>query len=450
MTVRPVRAFKPFGTTSIRRTLLLWLALGLSCGIVLAGTALYFQARAEADALFDYQLKQISASLPREAFAPIAPARQGGIAAGEDILIQIWDNNGSVIYRSHSRMALPQRAELGFANVPRDDGMWRIYAAQIGNTVVQIGQPQSARQAVAAQMAIKTVAPLLLFFPILGIIIWIAVGRGLAPVRRAAAEVQARDADQLEAISERGLPTEIQPLMHALNDLLARLQDAMQAQRAFVADAAHELRTPLTALRLQAQVAERAQAPEAREAAFEQLRRGIDRSSHLLQQLLILARQEPGASDEHAASIAVVPIVQEAIADFAAVADAQGIDLGVIDHTPVFVRGNAAALRILLGTLIDNALHYTPRGGVVDIFVREEADGCVVGIQDGGPGIDEADRARVFDRFYRAPSAHLHHANGSGLGLTIAQRIADAHGARIELSNTESGLLALVRLPRTL
>jgi len=278
---------------SIRRQLLLWLALGLSAGILLAGIALYFQARGEANEIFDYQMRQIAASLPRQAFAPIAPG-QDAPGLDDEIMMQIWDSTGTVIYHSHSRSVMPQQAELGFADVPGPGGMWRVYSAQIGNTVAQVSQPQSARKQVAAQAAVKTVMPLLLLFPFLGALIWIAVGHALAPVRRAAADVQSRDMHTLAPVDDHGLPQEIRPLTHAFNDLLERLRQAMQTQRAFVADAAHELRTPLTALRLQAQLAERAGNDEERRAAFTDLRHGLERATHLVHQLLTLARQEPG------------------------------------------------------------------------------------------------------------------------------------------------------------
>jgi len=145
---------------SIRRQLLLWLALGLSAGIFLAGLVLYFQAREEANDIFDYQMRQIAASLPRQAFAPIAPGRDLP-DLDDEIMMQIWNSNGTVIYHSHSTSVMPQQAELGFVDVPGPGGMWRVYSAQIGNTVVQVSQPQSARKQVAAQMAIKTVMPLL-------------------------------------------------------------------------------------------------------------------------------------------------------------------------------------------------------------------------------------------------------------------------------------------------
>ena len=429
---------------SIRRQLLLWLALGLSAGILLAGIALYFQARGEANEIFDYQMRQIAASLPRQAFAPIAPG-QDAPGLDDEIMMQIWDSTGTVIYHSHSRSVMPQQAELGFADVPGPGGMWRVYSAQIGNTVAQVSQPQSARKQVAAQAAVKTVMPLLLLFPFLGALIWIAVGHALAPVRRAAADVQSRDMHTLAPVADHGLPQEIRPLTHAFNDLLERLRQAMQTQRAFVADAAHELRTPLTALRLQAQLAERAGNDEERRVAFADLRHGLERATHLVHQLLTLARQEPGVQEM--APLELAPLLRSVVQDYAPLAEHKGVDLGMTTQVAGAVNANADALRILFGNLLSNALQYSPSDSAVDVAMRMEGDELVVTVEDRGPGIPEQDLERVFDRFHRAANV-LPSQPGSGLGLAIVRQIADLHGALVRLENTGTGLRVEVRFTK--
>lgn len=435
---------------SIRNKLLLWLGLGLFSIILLAGVALYFQARGEANQIFDYQMRQIAASLPRQAFSPISPGQQFP-ELEDEIMMQISDSRGSVIYHSHARGAMPRQAELGFANVRGPNGMWRVYSAQIGSTVVQVAQPQSARDEIAAQMAVKTVVPLLLLFPLIGVLSWVAVSRGLAPVRKAAAEVAARDMNSLQPLADVGMPQEIQPLTHALNDLLARLKQATETQRAFVADAAHELRTPLTALRLQAQLAERATDEQERRAAFADLKSGLERATHLVHQLLTLARQEPDAMGF--AEVDLRALLGSVVGDLSSVAEHGGIDLGLADQgddgRPLRVQGNADALRILFNNLVDNALRYTPAGGVVDVGFEFPAAGrCAVVIQDSGPGIAESELPRVFDRFYRAQrpqeQGSSRGAFGSGLGLAIVRQIADLHRVPVELRNTGRGLQARV------
>lgn len=452
---------------SIRTTLLLWLSAGLSLGIVIVAGLLYLQAREEANRLFDYQMKQVAAALPSEFFGYVVSGRADDFLPQENIIIQIWDNTGLRLYYSHDETELPPRAVLGFSNIrtPRND--WRVYSMQHGNAVIQIAQPMSARSAVAAEFAIKTVLPLLLLIPFLAGVIGITVRRGLMPIRRVAAEVQSRDAATLAPVSNAGLPQEILPLTDALNDLLARLDHAIDAQRTFVADAAHELRTPLTALKLQMQLAERARDEAERKAAFSDLKSGLDRATRLLHQLLTLARQEPAsyrqarqisASHEQTQAVPAGPepilppvdlavLAQNALSDFALAADSKQLDLGNarIGDEPALINGDADALAIVLSNLLDNAIRYSPAGGQITLAIETAADTVTLSVQDSGPGIAEAELPRIFDRFYRGSNAETH---GSGLGLAIVKRIADLHGASVEAINTVQGLSVSVVFPR--
>ena len=438
---------------SIQRTLLRWLAVGLLVGIAAATVLIYAQAREEANALFDYQMQQVAAALPIQFANPATPSF-GPPIPGDDLLrgddevvIHIWDDSGRSLYLSHEHPTLPQRAALGFSNVRTGEGEWRIYSVQLGPAVVQIAQPMSARRTLAARMALRTVAPLLLLLPLIGWLVWLAVGRGLRPLHEIATEVRARDVSTLKPLAVRPMPEEIAPLAAALNDLLERLSHAMDTQRAFVADAAHALRTPLAALQLQSQLVERAETPAARQEAVRRLREGLERLTHLVTQLLTLARQEPGAAtpahevvDLHALATGVVVDMTQAALDC-------DIDLGIEPAAaPPAVRGDADALRILLTNLIDNALRYVPRGSRVDVQVARGADGraAVLTVTDNGPGIPAAERERVFDRFYRVPDAPT---GGSGLGLAIVAEIAQAHGGQVALEDAQPGLRVRVTFP---
>jgi len=438
---------------SIQRTLLRWLAVGLLVGIAAATVLIYAQAREEANALFDYQMQQVAAALPIQfanpATPPFGPPMPGDdlLRGDDEVVIHIWDDSGRSLYLSHEHPTLPQRAALGFSNVRTGEGEWRIYSVQLGPAVVQIAQPMSARRTLAARMALRTVAPLLLLLPLIGWLVWLAVGRGLRPLHEIATEVRARDVSTLKPLAVRPMPEEIAPLAAALNDLLERLSHAMDTQRAFVADAAHALRTPLAALQLQSQLVERAETPAARQEAVRRLREGLERLTHLVTQLLTLARQEPGAAtpahevvDLHALATGVVVDMTQAALDC-------DIDLGIEPAAaPPAVRGDADALRILLTNLIDNALRYVPRGSRVDVQVARGADGraAVLTVTDNGPGIPAAERERVFDRFYRVPDAPT---GGSGLGLAIVAEIAQAHGGQVALEDAQPGLRVRVTFP---
>jgi two-component system OmpR family sensor kinase len=431
---------------SIQRTLLWWLAAGLLAGIAIATGLIYGQARQEANALFDYQMKQMAAALPSQFANPVAPpflGAPGDLAhADEDVVIHIWDDSGRSLYLSHSHPALPASAELGFSNVATQQGEWRLYSMQLGPTVVQIAQPMSARRTLAARMALRTVAPLFLLLPLLAWLVWMAVGRGLRPLREIATEVRARDANALAPLAVRQMPDEIAPLSAALNQLLARLSHAIDTQRAFVADAAHALRTPLAALQLQAQLVERAENGAARDEAIGKLRQGLERLTHLVTQLLTLARQEPGAAMPPREPVDLRELAASVVADMAQAALDRNIDIGLDgseDTSPAVVRGDADALRILLTNLLDNALTYIPPGSRIDVRVGCGADARSVEltVSDNGPGIPAQERGRVFDRFYRVADAPT---GGSGLGLAIVAEIVQSHGAQVMLEDGEPGL----------
>lgn len=464
---------------SIQRRLLFSMVAVLVAAIAITGMVVYRQAREEANDLFDLQLRQLAAALPIRAFGGAAPQAPNAPAAGEDVVIRIWNRFGVFVYSSHPDVPLPGRAELGLTTVATARGDWRVFATMVDNNLLEVAQPMRVRSALAAEVALRTVLPLLILMPILGGLLWWIVGRGLAPLRRVAGDVAARRPEALERLSEAGLPDEVAPLVASLNRLLTDLKAARDAQRAFIADAAHELRTPLTALQLQLQVVERADDADARALALGALRDGLLRASRLVEQLLALARAERDAPGTEAVSTAAdtaasigtpgptastAPVdldalVREAVSMHAQVAHDRGIDLGVaIDEPgvdgaasrpgpPVVVDGDRDGLFTLLGNLIDNALRYTPRGGRVDVAVECRADGAALSVRDDGPGIAPAERERVFDRFHRGDAARVAgDTRGSGLGLAIVKRIADRHRARVELAAGLDGSGLLVRV----
>ena len=421
---------------SIRRQLLFWLLSGLALAVAAAGLRIYTQTLDEANELFDYHLKQTAASLPIESFGALPPSRPDGPDVEEGLVLQIWDRNGLQLYFSHPGSKLPQRAELGFSTVETPYGNWRVYSALEQNNVVQVAQPMSVRQNLAAGMALRALLPLLLLLPVLGLLIWLTVKRGLQSLDQMALALGRRTPDSLAALPQDGLPVEIVPLVHALNALLARLARALESQKSFVADAAHELRTPLTAVQLQIQLAERANTDEERDAAFAQLKQGQSRAAHLVQQLLTLARQEPGVAPQPHAAVHLAEVVRLAVSEHAPLAAERNIDLGISHEEPTRISGDFEALRAMLGNLIDNAIRYTPPGGTVDVALRTGQGTGVLEISDTGPGVPEEDRQRVFDRFYRREATHT---SGSGLGLAIVKSIADRHHASIQLQNREPG-----------
>jgi two-component system OmpR family sensor kinase len=289
------------------------------------------------------------------------------------------------------------------------------------------------------------------------------INRSLAPIERARRDVARRAADDFSPLSDTGLPDEVRPLVDELNLLFSRVRSAFDAQKNFVADAAHELRSPLTALKLQAQALRQADHGHdltgghqaAREADVARLNQGIDRAIRLVEQLLTLARAEASTQPVHGLvePFDLTEVIQLAVADVLPQAHLKHIDLGLSGDTPaqpVLVNGQSDALRMMLRNLLDNAVKYTPASGQVDVSLRIEGEHCVLSVEDSGPGIAPDDRARVFDRFFRATD--VAHETGSGLGLAIVKVIAAQHGAAVTLEQSArlGGLLVQVRLNRSL
>ncbi|MEO6566624.1 MAG: ATP-binding protein [Casimicrobiaceae bacterium] len=441
--------------TSIRRTLLAWLLLGLAAVAALATVATYIETRREIGDIFDLQLKQLAYSTRIEDLlrgrAPSPSPPDGQPAAGvAQIVTQIWNRDGVLVYWSQPNTALPVPATEGYSNVIDNGREWRLYTHVVGNHALQVAHALDERREIAAQTALRTLLPLLALIPFLGVLIWYAVGRGLRPLDAMSRAVAKRRPDAMAPLAETTLPGELRPLAGSLNALLVRLDDALSAQRRFTADAAHELRTPLAAVRLQVELAERAPDPEARAAALTELKSGVDRAARLVEQLLTMARFEPDAPVEAATEVNLTPIVHDALVARAALAEDKRIDMGCARTAPVAVRGDAASLAMLLANLLDNALRYTPAGGRIDVAVDDEQGHAVLSVADTGPGIPAAERVRVFERFHRGTSAiSAPDANGSGLGLSIVRRIADAHRATVTLGNGPggSGLTVSVRFP---
>jgi len=441
--------------TSIRRTLLAWLLLGLAAVAALATVATYIETKREVGDIFDLQLKQLAYSTRIEDLlrgrAPSPSPPDGRPAAGvAQIVTQIWNRDGVLVYWSQPNTALPVPATEGYSNVIDNGREWRLYTHVVGNHALQVAHALDERREIAAQTALRTLLPLLALIPFLGVLIWYAVGRGLRPLDAMSRAVAKRRPDAMAPLAEATLPSELRPLAGSLNALLARLDDALSAQRRFTADAAHELRTPLAAVRLQVELAERAPDPEARAAALTELKSGVDRAARLVEQLLMMARFEPDAPEDAATAVDLTPIVHDALVARAALAEDKRIDMGCARTAPVAVRGDAASLAMLLANLLDNALRYTPAGGRIDVAVDDDQGQAVLSVADTGPGIPAAERERVFERFHRGTSAiSAPDANGSGLGLSIVRRIAHAHRATVTLGEGPSGrgLTVSVRFP---
>ena len=420
---------------SLRARLLAWLLAGVVFVGVAGGLTVYHNALAQADAFFDYHLRQTALILRDQPVEYLLAPQLPSTDAAYDFVVQVWSLDGVRVYLSRPHAVLPEITTLGFATVDTSEGHWRVFGVQAARSVIQVAQPLAVRQQRAAQLAVQTLKPFALLLPVLLIVIWLAVGQALQPLKRLTAQVQARRTEVLEPLPPTPLPEEVQPLVAALNDLLGRLRASLERERAFMADAAHELRTPLTALHLQMGMLARASDESERSAAMETLSAGVQRAIHLVEQLLALARQQPRA-DTPRVAVPLAELARACVAELVPLADARHIDLGLATATEVSVRGDPEGLRTLVRNLVDNAVRYTPAGGRVDVRVEAGDAGARLSVSDNGPGIAPADRERVFDRFYRPAGTAT---SGSGLGLAIVRTIAAAHGASVALADGADG-----------
>ena len=422
---------------SIRARLLAWLFGGVVLVGIVGGLIVYRNALLEADAFFDYHLRQTALILRDEPVEYSLPRQLPSNDAAYDFVVQVWTLDGVRIYLSRPHSVLPNTTTLGFSTVITSEGPWRVFGTQALTKVIQVAQPMSIRERQAADLALKTLRPFALLLPVLGILIWIAVGSALQPLQRLTTLVNARQVNALDPLPNERLPEEVRPLVGALNDLLVRLGSALDRERAFMADAAHELRTPLTALHLQIGTLARAANETERNEAMEQLSAGMQRAIRLVEQMLSLARQEPRA-ERPRVQVALVEVAREVVAELVPLADAKQIDLGISSSQPEVVLGDPDALRTLTRNLVDNAVRYTPAGGRVDVSVERAGAPAraVLKVVDNGPGIPAEERVRVLDRFYRRPGTS---PPGSGLGMAIVKAISDAHGATLELAAGPEG-----------
>ena len=424
--------------SSLRARLLAWLLAGVLAVGAAGGWIVYRNALAEADAFFDYHLRQTALILRDQPVEYLLPSQLPATDASYDFVVQVWSLDGVRVYLSRPHAVLPEYATLGFSTVATSEGSWRVFGVQALTRVIQVAQPMSVRRQRAVELALQTLRPFALLLPLLALVIWFAVGHALEPLQRLTALVKARGVNALDSLPEEPLPDEVQPLVLALNDLLARLRTALERERAFMTDAAHELRTPLTALHLQMGELARASGESERAAAMSTLSAGVQRAIRLVEQMLALARQEPRA-DNVRVPVRLDDVAREVVAELVQLADAGHIDLGVAAAQPATVEGDPDALRTLLRNLVDNAVRYTPAGGRVDVTVETATAGAPAArltVTDDGPGIAPEERLRVFDRFYRRAGTG---PPGSGLGLAIVKAIATAHSAAVHLDDGPGG-----------
>jgi signal transduction histidine kinase len=422
---------------SIRSNLVLWTVGALAVGVVIVLAVTYVLTRSQLGKQFDEELKQVALAVHlREDWQDrrLRIARPGFF-----LTVRAYDKNGRVYFETalpSFPVDLPQTHEEGLAFIGTREGTWRVYTHVTDEGVVQVGQPVATRDALARDLSLRVLMPIVLLIPLLVALMAWLLGRGLQPLAETSHLVSDRDASRLDPLPTANVPLELRPLVEQINALLARLDESLGAQRRFLADAAHELRSPVAALSLQVQLAARAHTDAARHAALAELARGTERARRLVQQLLDYARLEPGVPAAPLARLDLAPLVRQVVGSSAARAEELAVDLGADaeDHVPM--RGYEPELRSLIENLVDNALRYVPPGGTVTVAARRAGPDVELCVTDSGPGIPVSERAKVFERFHRVPGDAT---PGTGLGLAIVKKIVERHHGTISLSDAHPG-----------
>jgi two-component system sensor histidine kinase QseC len=459
-------------SASIRRRLVL---LVLTSIVMIWGIALvssYRQAKNEVGEWEEArlaELTQILALLDQHNLTTLANARidvreeeKGGEAGANDsddddalprdALFQVRSPNGDVLAGSPQLRALkawdlPVPPASGTQDIILGGQLWHSFTLRdtsLGHTV-RVFEPANTRSDLVSGVASRIARPTLFALPVLALLVWFSIGWSLAPLKVLSGAIRARDINRLEPVDIGKVPTEVRPLVDAINLVLSRLRHSIERERAFTADAAHELKTPLAAIKVQAQVALAESDTALQRLAMERVVQGVDRSARLAEQLLLLARL-----DVHE-KLSIAPLRPAAVAKDALLANERNaqqknIRVTLTGDMRAEINAEPVLIGILLDNLLDNAIKYGHAGGRIEVAVQHELGRVQLTVRDDGPGVAPSDLRRLTNRFFRATG---NQATGSGLGLSIVARIAEHFGASLHLSTGigEHGLAVEVSFP---
>lgn len=437
---------------SLQFRLSFWLSLSILIIALIAGIVVFFSAFDEAHELQDDVLRHVATLFDRH-HLPMTQDNSDRAAirdAESQVFVQLLSAQPSAGVRGVTKptLVLPQNLPDGMQTVRIGDKRYRVLVRTLGSgDRLAVAQETAIRDEIARNSALSTLLPFLILVPILILVVAILIGKIFKPVADLSEEIDRRGDLELYPLDPNPLPAEIRPFVGAINRLLGRVEQSMNVQRLFVADAAHELRSPLTALSLQAErLADAEMSANARER-LNILRQGIRRGMTLLDQLLALARAQGGASAS-SSPVSVQQIYRRVLADLMPLAEVKGIDIGVVSNSDAKVVANEVDLITLVKNLVDNAIRYTPTGGRVDLSVSDSNGMATLMVEDSGPGIPEHERERVFDPFYRVLGTD---EIGSGLGLSIVRTISARLGATVSLGFVSEqprfGLRVIISIP---
>ena len=422
-----------------------------------AAVLIWFDASHELDELLDGHLAQAAALLVmQQSGAHESDSVEDAPSLHKytpKVVFQVF-HEGRLVLRSTNAGTVPiSKTEQGFSTVRlADDAQWRVFATRGVERDVQVyvGEQTESRDSILWAVLQGVLLPLVIALPLLALVGWWAVRQGLAPLRQLSQVLARRRPQAMEPLAIPDLSAEMVPMVQALNGLFERIEQMLVSERRFTADAAHELRTPIAAIRAQAQVALGAGHDAAqRDHALQFTLAGCDRATHLVEQLLTLARLEaaPTSAGDALARVDLSALARRVAADLAPTALARGQALELEAPAACQVAGDETLIGVLVRNLIDNALRYSPNNAQVWVSVAMESGQAVLRVQDSGAGMSEPEIARLGERFYRVLGSDQ---PGSGLGWSIVKRIATVFGAQVQVNRSErlGGLAVAVRWPR--
>jgi two-component system sensor histidine kinase QseC len=438
--------------SSLARRLLRKLLLPIAATIIIIGAVGYWTARQEIDEVYDSELITAANVLWLVNHYDAVPVRGTFKMKARRVNIKgidqealdeyaswrafrLWKNGKLILASDNARPASQKPSKQGFDNFIQNGQLWRSFALYIPeeNAVVEVAEMEAARFELIGNIASGIVWPLLFVLPIIGLLVWRGVHSGLGDLRLFAEAIKKRSPDDMSKLEVQRTPLELLPLARGLNQLLAKLETSLAHERLFMDNAAHELRTPLAALSIQADVALSAKNEAERVDSLQELAGGVTRAAKLVDQMLILGRLKHQL--KALASIPLYEVARHAVKMHVPLALHKQIDIALVGDETLCAFTQPELLGTMLGNLLENAIKYTPKGGKVTVEVAALHQQAVLYITDSGPGIPEAEREKVFERFYRISE---HAQTGSGLGLAIVKHIADMLQIHITLGTPEA------------
>jgi len=351
---------------------------------------------------------------------------------------QIWDNEGNLLFKSYNAPLKPITVQPGFNNTLIDGYGWRTFRLRSNNQqyICITAERIDVRADLTSKISNDLFYMFIILIPALFLIMFYSIYQGLKPLHQLASQINRRGGDNLELIENDSHYTEISTIKNALNQLLKRLNETLAREKRITSDAAHELRTPLAAIRLHTELAKNAKNHKQQNESLDQVIQGVDRTTHLVEQLLTLARLEPELLSKDFTEINLTALIIEETALLSPLAINKNIEVTFNETRITPITGNKSALQLLIRNLLTNAISYTPENGNINISLSQKAQRTRLIFEDNGPGISEQDRERVMERFYRAEN---HQIPGCGIGLSIVDRVVQMHRGSLQLCQADSG-----------